>query len=306
MNLRTGLSLFGILAMAATACGGSSSKTLTTDDFCTMKAAAECQVASICAVSMTACTAVRKADCDAFVTASTVGTRVFTPANVGTCIGKTTSVFKLNLIKPTDMTMVDDACGYVFQGTVADFAACTTKFDCKNKSSICDKGHCAPQSNKAANAQCSDFGAVCPASQYCNMVGAAMMCVDKIAQGKACDAANPCNDTAMLTCTAAVCTKQSDSGGPCTTNADCLATAPYCNPYAGNKCNAGLTFSAGSASCNAFGGTPTTTGAGGMGGTGTDGAAGADATGAGGAAGGGTDAMGAAGADGGGSDGATD
>jgi hypothetical protein len=270
-----------IVVPTLSGCGGGSSTPLTVDDFCTQKAAQECQVAGLCAVLAPACETVRKAACMSFVATANVPPRVFVPGNVAACVNKTKSVYAESLIKPADLDGVADVCNYVFQGPAAELTACTTKYDCKNQKDLCDKGECATQTNVAAGAQCANFGAVCPAAQYCNTVGAAMMCVAKGALGAACSAATPCDGTKMLTCTAGMCAMQVASGDTCTTDADCLAAAPYCNPYAGNKCGTGLTFSAGSASCSAFGGTASATGtAGAAGGTagaggGSDGAAGA-------------------------------
>jgi hypothetical protein len=295
MNPHIRLTLIGILTTFAAACGGGGgSKTLTPSDFCTMKASAECSgTPTNCALSPMACTAARTTACNTFSAKAMVGPRVFVPGNISACISTTTSVYKKALILAADLDQVNDTCNYVFQGDVADLAACTTKYDCKTKSDICDKGHCAAKMTVGANAQCPSFGAVCGATQYCTTMGAAMICVDKIGQGKACDAATPCNDTMMLTCTGGVCVKQSDTGGACTSDADCLstATASYCNPYAGGKCSPGLNFSAGGNSCNDYGGTGSTTGFAGSGGSdaggtaGSTGAAGSDGGGAGGAAG---------------------
>ncbi|HSZ80995.1 MAG TPA: hypothetical protein VLA14_01875 [Polyangia bacterium] len=264
-----------IVVPTLSACGGGGGSPLTVDDFCTQKAAAECGVASLCAVSATDCETVRKAACTSFVATVNIAPRVFVPGNVAACVSKTKSVYAEALIKPADLDAVVDICNFVFQGPAAELAACTTKYDCKNEKDLCDKGHCATQTNVAANAQCANFGQVCPTTQYCSTVAAAMMCVAKGALGAACDATTPCDATKMLTCGAAgMCVMQSASGGACTTDADCLAAAPYCNPYAGNRCGAGLTFSAGSASCSAYGGTASATGTAGATGT-TDGAAGA-------------------------------
>jgi hypothetical protein len=305
MNARSSLLLIGILAIVAAACGGGGGgKTLTPDDFCTMKASAECSGSPTnCALSLMDCTAKRKSVCMAFVTASNVTPRVFVAGNVGGCISKTMTVYKKPLITADDLDQVADTCNYVFQGDVADLKACTTKYDCKNKSDICDKGFCAAKMTVGGGAQCSNLGAVCGSTQYCTTMGAAMLCVDKLALGKPCDATNPCDDTKMLTCTGGVCVKQSDNGGSCATDVDCLAAAPYCNPYAGGKCSPGLNFSAGSNSCNDYGGMGATTGfagsnGGGGGAGGAGGATGAAGSDGGSAGAGGSDASGAGGATG--------
>jgi hypothetical protein len=256
------------------------------------------------------CEDARTTACTAFSDAAKVGPRAFVAANIGACISKTTTVFKKSLITADDLDQVNDVCNYVFQGDVKDLDACTTKYDCKDKSEICDKGHCAKKMTVGGNAQCANLGAVCGGSQYCTTMGATMMCVDKIALGMPCDATKPCDDTKMLTCTGGACVRQSAQGEACVSDADCLAAASYCNPYAGGKCSTGLTFAAGSNSCNDYGGTGSTTGVagsnggGGSGGAGgSTGSAGSDGGSAG--AGGSGGATGAAGSDG-GSDGATD
>ncbi len=292
-----------IVVPTLSACGGGGSTPLTVDDFCTQKAQAECSgIAGLCSIALMDCETARKAVCMSFVATVNVAPRVFVPGHVAACVSKTKSVYAESLIKPADLDAVDQVCNYVFQGAAADLTACTTKYDCKNQNDICDKGECAAQTNVAANAQCANFGQVCPTTQYCKTVGAAMTCVAKGATvGATCDAATPCDATKMLTCGAAgTCVAQSASGGACTTNADCLTAAPYCNPYAGNKCGTGLTFSAGSASCSAYSGA-----SGGTAGTGggTAGTGGGTAGAGGGTAGAGGDA--AAGATG-GADGAAD
>jgi hypothetical protein len=305
MNVRSGLWTIGFFACLSTlsvSCGGGSKSTpLTIDDFCTQKAAAECQVAGLCAVPMADCESARKMVCMNFVAMANVAPRVFVPGNVPACVNKAKAVYAETIIKPTDLDALDDVCNYVFQGATADLAACVTKYECKNAQQICDKGHCATQMNVAAGAQCPAFGAVCPTNQYCKTMGAAMICSNKGSTGDTCDPSTPCDATKMLTCTGGKCAMQVSTGQACTGDVDCLAAAPYCNPYAGNKCSTGLTFSAGANSCNAYGGTGSTTGAGGSGGAGAGGAGsgGAGSGGAGGSAGadagGGTDAADAAG-----------
>ncbi|HEX4403607.1 MAG TPA: hypothetical protein VH560_02185 [Polyangia bacterium] len=269
------------------ACGGGSSTPLTVSDFCLQKATAECNgVAGLCSITTKDCETTREAACMSFVATVNVAPRVFVPGNVAACVNKTKSVYAESLIKPADLDAVADVCNYVFQGPALDLTACTTKYDCKNAKDICDKGECAAPTNVAAGAQCANFGAVCPTTQYCNAVGAAMMCVAKGALAAACSATAPCDATKMLTCGAAgTCVMQSATGGACTTNADCLAAAPYCNPYAGNKCGTGLTFSAASASCAAFSGSATGTAGAGGGTAGASGDSAADATGTAGASG---------------------
>jgi uncharacterized membrane protein YgcG len=310
MNARTGLLTIGFLvgiSTLAVGCGGGGAKPVTEDDFCTQKAAKECEIADTCSVGLTACEAARKAICTKWLsdTKAADTQRVFRPENVAACVNKAATVYKLTTIKPADMAALDDVCNYVLHGDVAKLAACTTKYDCKDSTVICDKGFCADKVVKGTDLQCSDYGAVCSPAQYCTMTGAAMKCVNKKGSGETCDATTPCQDT--LRCTGGKCDKLLVAADKCCTDADCPTTAPYCNPYAGYECGSGLTFATHSPSCKVFGDTEatlpasttptctgTTTGTAGSGGGGAGGAGGAGggggAGGAGGAAGSGADA----------------
>jgi hypothetical protein len=266
--------------------GGGGGKTLTEADFCMQKAAAECQVTSICLTSMSLCTMQRQTACMMFAAdAKASGKRVFVPGNVSDCINKTTSAYKkTSPITPSDMQAVDDACNYVFQGKgVVNVDMCDVKYDCANKV-ICDKGLCATQKN--VSSACSNPGDTCPSDQYCAQNASSVyVCMPKGMSGATCSATTPCVDS--LRCAGGSCTDRVASGGSCTSNADCATSAPFCDPYAGNKCDLGLSFASGSPSCSAFGGT---TGAGGTsGGTGGGGGSGggAGSGGAGGRGGGG-------------------
>jgi hypothetical protein len=316
MNLRTRPStmmLLGLLSpILAASCGGGGAKPLTEDDFCTQKAAKECAVANTCSTTADACQAARKQLCTTWVSSikTADAQRMFHSENVAACVSKAGSVYALTTIKPSDLSDLDDVCNYVFQGAVAKLAACMTKYDCKDRgATICDKGFCADKVVKGTDLQCSDLGAVCSATQFCTMVGPTMKCVNKKGTGETCDATTPCDDTRMLRCTGGACGPLLKLNDKCCSDADCAATAPYCNPYAGYECTTGLTFATHSPSCSAFGdtmatapaGTPTcTTGAAGTGGGGAGGGgAGGGAGGAGGAGGsGGSGSDAAAGAGG--------
>jgi hypothetical protein len=307
MNLRTGFSAFGLLALTLAACGGGSSKQQTVSDFCMQYAAAVCNVTAACgSVPSTAtCEATEMANCNSSASMATQpGVRVFTAGNVSSCISMTTSIYKQNTpITPTQMEAQIDACAYVFQGTVPKGMPCTTKYDCAGKV-ICDKGVCATQTNKNKGDGCSDAGAVCAAGSFCQKgTNGFYTCVAKGAANAACDDSTPCLET--LRCSASKCTDQVAAGGACANNDDCVSAAPYCDKFAGGTCDTGLRFAPGSASCAQF---ATPTGAGGAGGAVDGGAGMGGAGGASGAAGGGTDASGAGGADAtgaGGSDGGT-
>ena len=249
--------------------GGGSSKPLTETDFCNQKAEAECQVSDRCVTDKDACKADRMTVCTTFVSdAKASGTRFFTEGNVSNCINKTTSVYaKTAPITPTDMNDVSDACNYVFQGKAKVTEACTVK------SHICDKGLCAPKVTKNSGDLCGNPGEICNTGSFCMMNGATYMCMARVASGMACNTSTP----------------------PCLESLRC---ASYCDPYAGNKCDPGLSFAVGAPVCNDFGGSGSGPGTGGQGGTG-----GSTGTGGGGGAGGGAGGRGGGGGTGGGAGG---
>jgi hypothetical protein len=297
--------MFGLLA----GCGGGGSSTpITESAFCEQKADAECQVTDRCGSTKAACTAERMALCTAFASAAKAsGKRFFVAANVGTCINKTTAVYaKTSAITPADTADIDDACNYVFQGTgEVQIAECTVKYDCAGRV-ICDKGFCANATTNAVNAPCAGPGAVCAAGSYCapNASGN-LVCTAKGMSGAACSATAPCLET--LRCNG-TCGERLPMNSACTSNDDCAATAPYCDPYAGNVCFSGLFFAPNSSSCADFGGSSSagtggTTGGSGGGTGGSGGGTGGGAGGRGGGGGGGS-GTGGSGTGGGGGSGA--
>jgi hypothetical protein len=287
-------------------CSGGSSAPSTTADFCTQYAAAICQISTNCGVPLATCTSHQESVCEATAASATSdGMRVFTPGNVGDCIGKLKAAYgSTNPITPSTMASIDLACNYVFQGKGVQLtSSCTTQFDCAgttNGSIICDANlHlCATSTSAALGAQCGNAGQVCAQDSYCAPNASnVLLCVAEGMSGDSCATA-PCNHS--FRCAAGTCTDLVEAAGTCTTNSDCASAAPYCNPYTNPPtCGTGLQFAAQSPSCLCVAegtGCPaaTPTGAGGQNGQ-TGGAGGAPISGAAGAAG----SVGAAGAGGG-------
>jgi uncharacterized membrane protein YgcG len=284
MTRRTLAGVAAIAGLLAGCGGGGSSKPLTESDFCAQKAEAECQVADRCVNNKDACKTQRMTACTAFATqAKASGKRMFVAANVGNCIGKTNAVYaKTSPITPTELADMNDACEYVFQGKgKVNVDMCDLKYDCDGKV-ICDKMFCAMTTNVTAG--CGNPGDTCPAGKYCapNSAGNPV-CTDRAMMGTACDA-KPCLEN--LHCAANLCAERVAAQGSCSTNDDCAPAAPYCDPYAGNKCDPGLSFSPGSPSCADYGGGGTGTGGSGGGAGGSGGGAGGSGGGAGGGDGG--------------------
>jgi hypothetical protein len=248
--------------------GGGGGKMLTEADFCAQKADAECVVTDKCLTDKTACTTQRLAMCMAFVTdAKRSGMRNFVASNIGDCINKTKAAYAKPTITPADMATMNDACNYVFQGKgMVNLDHCDVKYDCAGKV-ICDKTFCANASSPKASGQpCNNPGDICATGNYCamNMAGV-NVCTARGMSGATCDQFTPCLEN--LRCAAGSCADRVALAGACTTNDDCATAAPYCDPYAGNKCDQGLSFSSsGGGACVDYGGSGTPAGTGGSGG----------------------------------------
>jgi hypothetical protein len=234
---------------------------ITEDEFCAMKAEAECQVVPRCAtVSMSGCVEGRKALCLSAGALARTGGRTFQPDHVQDCLDKTNATYAKVVLTPADLAALDDVCGYVNQGDVGRLGACTTKYDCAVATLICDKGLCSERVVKAANALCSNPGDTCAAGSVCaKTAGVAFACAPRGALGEACDAGTRCLET--LRCAAGKCAARLGAGEGCTSNDDCAASSPFCDPFASNRCDAGLTFAAGGPSCALFGGGDAASGA---------------------------------------------
>jgi hypothetical protein len=255
--------------------GGGGNKPLTESDFCAQKAEAECVVADSCLNDANKCKSQRMAVCTQFVTdAKASNKRFFVAGNVGDCINKTKAAYAKPTITPTDMATMDDACNYVFQGKgVLNNDHCAIKYDCAGRV-ICDKTYCATASSpKAVDQPCGNPGDLCATGSYCaTNSGGVPVCTARGNSGDTCDANTPCLET--LRCSGGTCTDRVALAGSCASNDDCVSAAPYCDPYAGSKCDKGLSFASGSGSCDAYGGSGTTGTGGAGGGTGGSGGAG--------------------------------
>ena len=281
MNVRAWLWIpVAVATAAAVGCGGGGSKKpLTINDFCTMKAGAEClQPASACGTSATACQSQREALCLQFAQATMSATRPFRPENVSSCISKTSSTYAKQTITPTDLAAMNDACNYVFQGSQPKDGTCANKYECSG-TVICDSNNlCETQVIQANGAPCNGPGQVCNTGLYCT--GSPVpRCAPRKMLSDTCDDMNPCLET--LRCLNGTCAARAASGESCTSDADCATTGPapvpYCDPYTGNKCDKGLSFGGGAPSCVDYGGGTGATGGNDGGGTGgAGGAAGQD------------------------------
>jgi hypothetical protein len=245
-------------------CGGGSSTPVTEESYCQDKAAKECQVAAKCGTDMTACKNQRNTICLAVNAASRSATRFFTAGNVSACVNQTNTVYaKANTSAATqaDIDNMNDICGYVFQGMAASGAACTSKYDCKNKNQICDTKNgtalCSDKVTKNKGQPCGNHGEVCSSDSYCLMDSTgSYTCTAKAAQGAPCSAAIPCVDPYRCDSVTATCVTKLAAGALCNSSADCLPAAPFCDQYIQCKCDLGLSFAAGALTCADYGGSP--------------------------------------------------
>ncbi len=223
------------------------------------KAEKECQVAAKCGNGVDACKTQRKTACLAVNAVSMTPPRIFMSGNVGACVDKTNSVYqKANSSQATqaDIDAMNDVCAYVFQGNST--TTCAVKYDCKDKSQICDKGVCVKQMNVNKDAFCVSPGQICASDSYCaNDTATSMLkCLPKAAQGAACSASIPCVDPYRCDSASGICMPRFMAGQFCGTSTDCAAAAPFCDQFIGCKCDLGLSFAAGANACVDYGGAP--------------------------------------------------
>jgi hypothetical protein len=246
----------GVGGITSLACSSNAAdKYPTTESFCAAKAVEECQIVSLCAVSLDACKQTRAGLCNAAAVTATSTSRKYTPGNAQACIDKMHTLYgtKGSLIIPADLDAADQVCEHVFSGTVANNAACTTSFDCASTSSICDKGLCGPKTDKKLGDGCANAGEVCTDGlSFCSKT-TPNVCVASKKAGEACDANDPC--TSGLRCDV-TCQSTFVTGQACKADSDCAASAPFCDRYNGYVCDAGLIFApSAKALCALYGGT---------------------------------------------------
>jgi hypothetical protein len=257
--LGLGASLALVSFASLTACSSSSDgpKYPDTASFCSQWATEECQVASRCAASASACQTARQTDCQTFASAATAdANRSYNANNAEACIDKIHDIYSSaasgTAITPTQMADQADVCNRVFSGNAASLAKCTSTYDCSG-SLICDKGFCANSTTKNLGDPCGDPGDVCATNAYCTTPAGSTLeqCVAEGTQGAACSATLPCQSSLRCDNT---CGPLFQAGASCATSADCDPSAPYCDPTISKKCDLGLTFAAGAPSCTAYGG----------------------------------------------------
>ena len=168
--------------------------------------------------------------------------RVFVAGNIGACISKTKAVYaKTSPITPTDLADIDDVCNYVFQGNgEVNVEACDDQLRLRRKRVICDKTFCATQVTRTSPRPAATRATSAPTGNYCAQRRAQrLVCTAKWDSGTTCDATSALPGDPAL--------RGRNLHRPrrarpvaCTSNDDCVTAAPYCDPYASDKCALGL------------------------------------------------------------------
>jgi hypothetical protein len=268
IRLIAGLGL-GALGIVVTACSSSSSGNNNpypdVATFCQAVAKAECQEATNCGVDETQCETYRTSQCQQGTiivkqTPSDTLSRTYSSGKAKTCLDALNGSNAFgggNLqIKYADLQKLLDSCEAVFVGNAGNGSGCVTKYDCTNPGEICaplpgrtDQGACATPTQKMTGDVCADPGDTCPDNNYCSTASGTPTCVASSTTGP-CQSNLQC-DTAYH-CVSGACAARAESGGACSTDADCdPKMAPFCDPDV-DTCAVGLGFLNGSFDCNGF------------------------------------------------------
>ncbi|HTQ42180.1 MAG TPA: dickkopf-related protein [Polyangiaceae bacterium] len=259
---------FGALGIVVTACSSSSSGNSNpypdVATFCQAVAKAECQEATNCGVDETQCETYRASQCQQGTiivkqTPTDTLSRTYTSGNAKGCLDALNGAFGGGnvQIKYADLQKLLDSCEAVFVGNAGNGSGCVTKYDCTKSGEICaplpgrtDQGACATSTPKMTGDVCADPGDTCPDSNYCSTASGTPTCVASSTTGGPCQSNLQCVTSDH--CVNGACAARAESGGACSTDADCdPMTAPFCDPDV-NKCAVGLGFLNGSFDCNGF------------------------------------------------------
>ena len=260
-----------MLTIIGAGCGSKGGAALTLSGFCDEKAANECGatggVAANCVVTPATCKAARIKVCmdgAAAIAQLYPTTRPFNASKAPACLNQTTTTYAKSTITPGDRAATDALCQQVFSGSKKMGESCANDYECDpGMTLICDlkldSPVCAKKMVVAKDAFCSSPGATCPTGQYCTIpTGMTQLtCMNRKATGETCDGATaPCLETlrcAAGTAGTSTCAAKVDGAMPCLVDSDCAPAAPYCDSYAGLKCDPGFRPAVGTPECAAFG-----------------------------------------------------
>jgi hypothetical protein len=281
--LKVGAGVLLVAALGAACAAKKSEPFPDVASFCNAKAQAECQIASTCLIPAKDCEAQRASLCNTDATSAMAsGTRNYVQANAQPCIDAVNKAYgngntKVSFAQLVGDGSITDTCERVFSGNAGMNEPCESSYDCTG-GFICapvmpgtpaeggaDKFVCAPSVSVAAGQFCSTPGSTCATDTYCAMPpsGGAFDCEPAKQQNAPCDPATaPCVSSQRCETQSGVtgqtCEPRVLLGQSCQTSDDCDPSAPYCDPYVGNKCTPGLSFASGASDCQAFMSTPAT------------------------------------------------
>jgi len=251
--------LFAIVTLVGVSCKNDDPAP-TIVSFCAQKAERECGtatkgMAANCGADLATCKATRAGLCVNWAQAQVSPTRPLRSENIGRCLDKSAEAYAGTLVTPDKLAAMTDACNRVFSGNIPAGSAlpCQSSYDCAS-GVICDQAFCVKETPPGINGFCSDPGTVCPANQYCAVVGTLKKCAPSKQAGEPCNATTPCAD-AFRCGAAGTCVAKATINMACTSNSDCSADSPYCDPYYPTGCSCRPGFSPGptSAECANFG-----------------------------------------------------
>ena len=256
----------------------SNSPPATVNSFCQELATAECpSVEGVCAtLSDTTCVDTVAAQCEANATGPAYADRAINSAAISACLSAVTGAFsslnanngvlglawtKLNGTSGTTSPAPgspNDYCERVFQGTVALNGNCTTSYDCADGNICGSFGTCGPEHDVPLGNTCSDSGDLCENGSVCTQQGRDYICTTGASVGQSCNAlTTPCSSNAQ--CKNGKCEALSESGGHCSSNADCDPTQQangnyygFCDVPNGSICTFGYTFGTNAVDCKDF------------------------------------------------------
>ena len=172
----------------------------TVTSFCTQKADRECGtatkgMAANCGADLATCKATRASICVTRAQTQLSATRPIRPENIENCLNKTSEAYSGTIVTPDKVAIMNDACDRVFSGNIpaGSVLACQSDYDCA-VGAICDQAFCVKKTAPGVNGFCSDPGTVCPANQYCALVGTFKKCVPSKQAGEVCGDGVPCAD----------------------------------------------------------------------------------------------------------------
>jgi hypothetical protein len=234
-------------------------------DFCSAKAAAECNdsVVGACYGSDAASLPKDRASCVSAagkLATCNPDNLQYHPQLAEGCIAALSGAWSDAKLSRDEASSIADACVVVFNDGGTSGSGCTLDSDCdatnglrcitKSAGAEGTKGSCGIATKVAAGDDCSANNAVCNDGYYCD---GGQHCVSAAKEGQTCSDIIPCGSD--FKCTGATmksCIQRANNGSPCVVDDDCKG---YCSVAQGanqGTCTATIQLAATSQACNAF------------------------------------------------------